>query len=533
MSRETPATPERQSAGMALLASAPACLFAAYPLALAVGANAGILPVSPAMILRASLTVIGVTAVLLVLLLPWRPNFVARAMWLSFALLLFVGYGFVVATIQSLGAAVDAEDWRLAAPYTVFSLTVATLVIRPWKMRSRDPIPLNLIAGALFVANVYSALSSPGVSWRAAADALTESTFATASGAPQAGSRDIYYVVLDGFGRADTLRTDYDLDLGPFVAFLRSKGFYVPDRAHSNYSQTFLSLASTLNMNYLDDVAFAIGTSSRDRRPLAHLIRNNALMNIAHHAGYEVVAIGSDYMATSQLDRADVCVCQQHGLDEFEQAAIGGTPLAALPLGRWTHDAHREKVQESFAALRAPLAHGRRTFVFAHIISPHPPFLFGPDGSSREPGATMFGFQDGDHYRGPRSEYVSGYRDQVRFVTGRLTALVQQLLERPGPAPVIVLHGDHGPGSMLHWEDARATSMSERMSIFAAYYFPDDGPPLYATISPVNGVRALASRYLGVNVPFLPEKTSFSTWNQPYHFISVPNESASNVAVAQ
>src|SRR5262249_11864914 len=167
MSRETPATLEGRTAGMALLAGAPACLFAAYPLALAVGANAGILPISPAMILRASLAVIGVTAALLVLLRPLRPNFVARAMWLSLALLLFVGYGFAVATIRSLGATVDAEDWRLAAPYTVISLAVATLVIRPWKMRRRDPIPLNLIAGALFVANVYSGLSSPGVSWRA------------------------------------------------------------------------------------------------------------------------------------------------------------------------------------------------------------------------------------------------------------------------------------------------------------------------------------------------------------------------------
>ena len=140
-------------------------------------------------------------------------------------------------------------------------------------------------------------------------------------------------------GRRDTLAELYDVDLGALVTFLKDRGFYVADASRSNYSQTYLSLASTLNMNYLDDVA-AVMRNSRDRRPLDYLIQNNALMQAARKAGYQVVGISSDYLVTERWDGADICLCARYGLDELEQHVIWKTPLAALPLDRWTYGAH-------------------------------------------------------------------------------------------------------------------------------------------------------------------------------------------------
>ena len=74
--------------------------------------------------------------------------------------------------------------------------------------------------------------------------------------------RDIYYIVLDGFGRPDILQSHYGLDVTNFVAFLTARGFTVPPLAQSNYSQTFLSLASTLNLTYLDRLAETMGPSN-------------------------------------------------------------------------------------------------------------------------------------------------------------------------------------------------------------------------------------------------------------------------------
>ena len=38
-------------------------------------------------------------------------------------------------------------------------------------------------------------------------------------------------------------------------------------------------------------------------------------------------------------------------------------------------------------------------------------------------------------------------------MTRRILDAIDAILQRPGPAPVIVIHGDHGPGSMWDRND--------------------------------------------------------------------------------
>ena len=180
------------------------------------------------------------------------------------------------------------------------------------------------------------------------------------------------------------LRELYDLDLQPFVNALEARGFTVPGPSQSNYAQTYLSMASSLNLSYLDDIAATIRESS-DRRALAYLIQQNALMTIAKRAGYEVIAIGSDYSATERLDVADQCLCEQYGLSETEVATLNLTPLRTLPLHRWTYDAHRRKFDAAFNHLQDARIQTRPNLVFAHVLSPHPPFVSHPTG---RPGRT-------------------------------------------------------------------------------------------------------------------------------------------------
>jgi hypothetical protein len=494
-----------------ILACVPAFLFAVYPLLLIVATNAPALPITWSIVLRDTALVALVVGVALWLCKWIVRDFVAGALWICCFLFLFGIYRLVMAAAT--GASLNPEDGRIAIAYTAAIAVLATIIVRPWQKRRRDPIPWNIAAAVFLIVNGHSIINS--------VHRLELPSSPPPSPRSEAPVRDVYYIVLDGFGRPDVLKTYYGLDLDSFVAFLHTHGFYVTDRASSNYAQTFLSLASTLNLRYLDDVAAASGRDSIDRTPLSQLIRSNQLMAIARAAGYEVTAIGSDYDATVRIDVADVCVCRQYGLDEIEQASIAATPLTGLPLGRWTSGAHRRKVLDSFDGLIHAGQSTKRRFVFAHIVAPHPPFVFWSNGTARQPKRMMFGFSDGDHYQGTRREYIDGYREQAQFVAQRLSAFIDDVLSRPGPRPVIVFHGDHGPGSMLKWNDPKGTNMSERMGIFSAYLFPDVPASLYPTISPVNGVRALATNYLGVNFPLLAERSLFSTWDRPYDFIDV------------
>jgi hypothetical protein len=56
---------------------------------------------------------------------------------------------------------------------------------------------------------------------------------------------DIYYIILDGYGRKDTLSRLYDFDNSAFLDSLSEKGFYIANQSTANYSYTIYSLSSS------------------------------------------------------------------------------------------------------------------------------------------------------------------------------------------------------------------------------------------------------------------------------------------------
>ncbi len=503
---------------------AAACLpvfgFAAYPILFIVTVNAGAQPLDGTAIVRSLLVAWGGAATLLLLLRAFPWDFDARAAWAGLAMLLFVFYQPLLAVLVAAGWSVVPHDPLVSAGFVMAILALVTAMVRPWQPRPRSPFALNATLAVLVSVNVYSEIAHDAFGgWRPDVEARTAGVLADQSVKPP--ERDVYYIVLDGFGRADILETKYQVDLAPFTQFLSTKGFSVPAGARANYSQTYLSLASALNLSYLDDLVATLGEASNDRRPLKHLIDRNALMMAARRAGYRVFAVGSAYSATETIELADVCLCERRGFGELEYQALISTPFAALPLSRWTYDAHRAKILEGLEAVETLSKEPGRKFVFAHVIVPHPPFVFNADGTPRQ-ASRPFSFQDGDQFEGTTEEYVEGYRDQTRYLIDRLTTLVKRLSQQPGPAPVIVMHGDHGPRSEMRSGRFSDADQHERMSIFMAYAFP--GSPeavLDADVTPVNMARSLARRYMGLHVPDLPDASYFSTWEEPYRFIPV------------
>jgi hypothetical protein len=503
-------------------------LLSAYPLSLILRANLGVVPLGAGTILWILALDFSIAAALFVLLRLLTADIAGRAAWLGVFFLCFGTYSVVLQITNALGWPLLPERPTVAIGYTLTAALIATIAVRPWQHRRRDPVPLLIVGVVLVGTNAVVGLSRAvtfsstgtgrGPGWQTAADTLIAQTTSGPLRSSAGATRDIYYIILDGFGRSDTLARVYDLDLTEFVTYLTAKGFYVGAKAQSNYAQTYLSLAGTLNLSYLDEVVSAIGPRHADRTALSYLIDRNALMTLARRAGYHVVGIGSDYLATEYLANADVCKCDQYGSSETEQAIFASTPLIALSLGPRAFGAHRRKILQSFDDLEAIPASGRRSFVFAHIVAPHPPFVFNADGTA-SPTSGLFMFQDGSHFPGSREEYRQGYRRQTQFIVARLQRLIDDLTSRPGPAPVIVIHGDHGPGLALDWTSAARTDLSERMSIFAAYYLPGAREQPYATMTPINGARLLANEYFGTSLPRIDDRSFFSTWLQPFDLV--------------
>ncbi len=358
---------------------------------------------------------------------------------------------------------------------------------------------------------------------------------------------DIYYIILDGYGRADALRDMYDYHNNDFLEYLTDRGFFVAVDGRANYCQTALSLGSSLNMRYLDLTTDHLDIESDSRIAPARLISHNAVMQFLRDKGYETVAFATGYHPT-EIRTAEVYLdtgITYWLLDEFQNGLLSTTPLPPLlnkldgfsflpsGIGHIQSDTHRNRVLYILHQLMRISSHPGPHFVFAHIILPHPPFLFGPDGEHIYPNG-VFSMADGSHLVGAGkmspAEYVRKYTDQLSYTNQLVKNTVDSILTHSPRPPIIILQGDHGPGSQLDWENLDNTNARERLAILNAYYLPNGGDScLYNGISPVNTFRVIFNHYFGTRHELLDDRSYYSTWTQPYDFHDVTEKLSTNI----
>lgn len=341
---------------------------------------------------------------------------------------------------------------------------------------------------------------------------------------------DIYYIILDAYGREDILRDMFGADTSPLINSLKSAGFYVADRAHSNYCQTFLSLGSSLNISHLGSLRLNRGSriDVAKRVEVRELVTKNRVVRTLKNLGYKIVSFSSGYAGTD-MHSADLLIKSKFEISEFQNMLLSLSPVPDLlkkivrgGSNERQFQAHRDRIQFIFNELPKATSITGPKFVFAHIMSPHPPFLFHRDGTPNDP-PTPFSFRDGSHHSLIRQKgyYEAGYGEQVEYISKLLEKAVLDIV-RDNPKAVIIVQGDHGPGSHLNWENPTKSNVKERLSILNAYYVPEDlKQQLYPTITPVNSFRLVFNYYFQTDIKPLPDVSYFSTWNTPYQFIDV------------
>jgi hypothetical protein len=353
---------------------------------------------------------------------------------------------------------------------------------------------------------------------------------------------DIYYIILDGYGREDVLRDMYGLDNSEFLSFLEDKGFYVAHDARSNYMQTLLSFASSLNMRYLDDIVASQGKDSEDHLPLRGPVAHSLVRKELAARGYRMVSFWSGYGSATIYD-ADIYLAPGEpeqapllygSFNEFDGLLLTSTMARALIDGRSLVNPScinspleapylesRDRLLYTFDRLTDIPKWSGAYFVFAHLVSPHPPFVFGPNGETLCHAST-YTIGDASAFPGTREEYIAGYRDQLIYLNKLVIRTVTQILRESDPAPIIILQADHGPGAYMNWASAENSNIRERLGILNAYYLPGgDGGLLYESISPVNSFRVIFNLYFGGEYELLGDESYFSTWEHPYDLVNV------------
>jgi hypothetical protein len=515
-------------------------LYSVYPVVALLSVNLG--QVRTGDVVRPILASLLGAAVLLVALRLVTGDW-SRAAVLSCGLLvLFYAYGHVYVILKT---------WRIGE-FVVgrhrFLAPVALLVCLAWLWwGSRRARALGQLQAFFAVAGIVGlalpcltiaryGLAVSGSTWQNAEP--TAGSVPVLSLAAGAATPDIYFIIVDAYGREDVLRDFYAYDNSEFLNFLRGQGFYIASAGHSNYHKTDLSLSSALNMQYLHVLAEEMGRSPESNLPLAEMIDHSRVRQALAGLGYRFVAFDTGVPYTT-LEDADIYISPRlpsflpRTLTEFEvmllrttafrilldgylQGRQGpGTPDAALA------DLQRQRVLLTLDTLPQIPSWDGQYFVYAHVAIPHPPFLFERDGSPR-PLAGEFSLLDGQGFAGPPEEYVDGYLAQLEYLNARLREILPRIIEESDVPPIIILQGDHGPRLHTVWEDSEATNMREGMGNLEAFFLPGGGENrLYPTISPVNEFRVVFDEYFGADLGLLEDDSFFLVELSPFLYDKV------------
>jgi hypothetical protein len=339
-----------------------------------------------------------------------------------------------------------------------------------------------------------------------------------------AGSRppDIYFLLLDQYTGSEMLAEHFGYDNSEIESFLKRRGFDIPGHSRTNYPQTQLSLASMLNLDYIQRLPPQVH--------LFDLIENNRLALFLKQRGYRFVFFPSGFTFTARNRNADLQLPEPTEVgSEFvgvwqrttmlpELFEIGCAVLGCRA-GRFVYVSEDANLVDwKFARLQELSGGMGPTFAFAHIAVTHEPYLYHADCSHRDPYWPPDGGMQGD------DEATRAYLDQITCVNRKIETMVEAILSRSSQPPIIVLQADHGHGRLgRHPPGLAALSayqVRERMSVFSAYRFPGLGADsLGDSITPVNALRLMLRYYFGADLPPREDASYWATQSPPFEFV--------------
>ena len=339
---------------------------------------------------------------------------------------------------------------------------------------------------------------------------------------------DVYYFILDSYGRQDYIQQYMKYDNSNFIKQLQQRGFSIVDCGLSNYSYTRLSLATSLNMEYIENLGTQFVPENSDETMLDPLIQDNRVVAEFKKRGYLIVAFATGYQFTELRDadfffQSDPEPFTQPVVTEFEYMTINNTILSLISQNdyftkllkidfpyyqKWNIQRYIIEQTKSIPELPGP------KFVFIHLVTTHRPYIYQSDGSILNDARyyKLDGVPVNDDY------YIQGYQYSLDYTNAYMLDLVDTIQKNSAIPPVIIIQGDHGvrePG---------------RISILNAIALPQQSNKIYSSMTPVNTFRIIFNQLFDDHFDILPDRSYYSSVNiKPYDLVPADNANSCKI----
>lgn len=351
---------------------------------------------------------------------------------------------------------------------------------------------------------------------------------------------DIYYIILDSYGREDVLLELFNYDNASFLGELRETGFFVANCSTSNYGKSVFSLASSLNMNYLDQLddnaSLETSNGNPDLISFRSLIKDSEVRRFLESNGYTTIAFANGYHWTEWDDadyyfsysaNEDIVIDIFAPINDFEALLIETSAgmlfydfFNVIDTDFEVDDGNEKKIAKDHTRRKyqynrvsytlnmlegVPSSIENPKLIFVHLIPPHGPFVFAADGS----------------FISNQKEINPGYLDQITFLNQRVLTIIGNILQNSKRQPIIIIQGDHG--------SPKSNYTHYRLPILNAYYLPDGGNNrLYNSITPVNSFRLIFDLYFETQYGLLEDVGLISADGEPFNFTPIQNTCKTN-----
>ena len=487
--------------------------FSAYPVLALLSTNTG--QIQPEAGIRSLLVSVALGSVLFFVLWLFMRQSHRAAFLTALWLVLFFSYGHACNLLSEKYPDFNLDPW-LAGGWSVLFLLTLWWATRPKLNFASSAANLNVIALGLVIMSLWQV--NPGSGLRSAHALGAEKAPVQSDLVKPESPPDVYYFILDSYGRADNLYSAYEFDNSEFISALEERGFYVGQCSQSNYVRTEISLASSLNMMYLQELDDDFKPESTARRVLWDSLKHSAVRYNFESMGYTTVNFATGF-AWNELEDADVFLSPppfSSGLSEFEGLFLRTTLARYINDWGWVDpdavmgQSFRDRFNNIFDHVDDLARMKEPTFAYIHVISPHPPFVFDPEGNPTYPPNFW-----NENRQYPPDLYEKGYVNQLQHLNAEVLAAVDTILAESETPPVIIFQGDHGP-----WLQPK----NKRMWILNAYYLPGHNDELYPTITPVNSFRLIFNAYFGGKYDILDDVSYFSPVPNLYDFSVIAND---------
>jgi len=332
---------------------------------------------------------------------------------------------------------------------------------------------------------------------------------------PGKNQRDIYFIILDSYGRQDVLKDVFGYDNSTFTSALKKRGFYIPDCAFSNYDGTLSVIASILNYELLKNPASSNQDFESSSALIDKQIIDNKVRNYFKQFGYTFVT-GRGYSSFNDITDSDIYL--NFMIDQKGQDNLAQNKFMALYLNTTIFRVVTELYKSNpykYSHLPYWLAFNRETdpylkeasfwfyqnnyifdalkkfpkmqgdfLIYAHINAPHGPYVYRSDGSFRYPLDT-------------EDEKVL-YNDTITYLNKRILEVIDLIIKDSQTPPIIIIQGDHSAHGL--------TKVVDLHKILSAYYLPGNlNTPPYPTITPVNDFPIIIKNYFDPTISLLPD----------------------------